>query len=387
MYRLAKIIFIVGLLGNFLIASGIIQAVKVPGNVSNAGPTSKAWISTGYQTIILYPQTTMKSSETNTTYSPKMVRVKAIYDGDNISFLLKWRDVNKNVQDGYHLDVYGDGYAMQFPIKFNDATKLPYIGMGSKKRAVVIEVKKATGTIYEPNIDVDIFGEADNTISIINKITEEDVPEYQKVFVSEGFESMTQIKNNSVVGKMQMLYKNGFWRGTLSLPLKSSYLDIDKGSFPISFAVWDGDKNETGESKLISSWLGVKLVAKDGGEKLINILTSSAKGDVRSGKKIVLDNCAACHRYANTNMAPNFMAPNLSEIGGYSTKEYLVESIVNPSAVVVSKYKTNAERSFPWYNLNNNGNRVSTMPSYDWLDQKSLDDVVAFLQTLKSKIK
>ena len=33
------------------------------------------------------------------------------------------------------------------------------------------------------------------------------------------------------------------------------------------------------------------------------------------------------------------------------------------------------------------GERVSAMPSYDWMDEKSVSDIVAFLETLKEDVK
>jgi len=390
MKNLVKSVIILSTIVTFLIAGNSIKAINVPGNVSDIGPTSKAWLSTSYQDMILYPQTTIKMNDSDVNASneqngAKKIRVKAITDGKNISFLIKWVDKTKSVQDDYNLTAYGDGYAMQFPTSYKDVNKLPYIGMGSNGRSVVIHLQKATGDIDELNKN----NKNEFEVDLLKYTTEPQVKTvgaYKRVFISEGFRSMIQIKNGSVNGKMQMLYKNGYWRGTLSRSLKSSYLDLDKGAFPIAFALWDGGKNNRDDIKLLSSWIGVKIIGKNGGQKLINTLMSEAKGDISNGKKIALENCAACHQYKDVNIAPDFMAPNLSNIGGYSTKEYLMESLVDPSAVVVEGYSSDTHKNFTWYNIDDKGNRVSVMPSYDWLDQKRRDDLVAFFKTLKAEV-
>ena len=374
-------------LSQLLVASVMVKAVKVPGNVSNLSPISKAWLSSSYVNIILYPQVTINTNEENRA---KKVRVKAIYDGKNISFLVKWKE---NIQDVYSSALYGSGFAIQFPVNYSDVDKLPYIWMGSKGRAVVMQLEKSTGDIYEPNDDVNnqinesnqsIFKEEleNNTSEIESKKN----VDYQKNFISEGFYVVSKIKDSSAVGKMQMVYKNGYWRVTLSRPLKSTYLNLDSGAFPISFAILDGDMENRAKLKQLSAWTIVKLVGKSGGEKIVDALSDEVKGDIVNGEKIVLENCAVCHRYTDVNTAPEFMAPNLSTIGGYSTKEYLMESMVNPSAVIVPDYGKNTNKDFSWTNVDSNGNLVSTMPSYDWLDKKSRDDVVAYLKSLKAKV-
>ncbi len=391
MNKLIQIVLLLGIFGSFLAADSSIKAMKVLGNVSDIGPTSKAWLSSGYQDVTLYPQTTIKINDKDTNelnVKAKKVRVKAITDGKNISFLIKWKDETKSIQDNYN--THGDGFVMQFPVDATDVTKLPYVGMGNKGRAVIVHFKKAIGLIYE--IDGEVYtqvGEnnqnifADDLQKYIDEAVKKGEGDYQKVFISEGFHFMTQIKDGSTVGKMHMVYKNGYWKGTLSCPLKSDYLDLTHGAFPVSFALWDGVKKNRDGLKLLSSWIGVKVVGKSGGGKLINSLEVKPKGDEVNGEKIAFENCAACHKYGEVNIAPDFMAPNLSNIGGYSTKEYLMESIVNPNAVVVPDYNTNAHKNFFWYDIDDKGVRTSTMPSYNWLDKKSRDDLVAFLKSLK----
>jgi len=399
--RFLKITMIVCLLSSLLLANETIKAMKVPGNVSDISPTSKAWLSATYQNVILYPQTTIKTNdrdanELNINNGAKKVRVKAIYDGKNISFLIKWKDSTQSIQDTYSSTVYADGFAMQFPVEYKNVDRLPYIGMGSKGRAVIIHLQKATGDIYEPNGGDDVYyqiNEDNQNVfeeelqKYIDEVKSRAINDYQRVFISEGFRSMTQIKDNSTIGKMQMIYKNGYWRGSLSRPLKAEYLNLNSSVFPIAFAVWDGDKKNRAGLKLLSSWIKVNLVGKSGENKIAIDLNSEVKGDVVNGAKIAQNNCTACHRYKDIDMAPDYMAPNLTNIGGYATTEYLMESIIDPNAVIVPGYNRNAHKNFYWYELDEDGVRTSIMPSYDWLDKKSREDLVAFLKTLKAEVK
>ena len=228
MNKLIQIVLLFGIFASFLTAGNSIKAMKVLGDVSDIGPTSKAWLSAGYQDVTLYPQTTIKINDKDAnelSLKAKKVRVKAITDGKNISFLIKWKDETQSIQENYNSTTYGDGFAMQFPLDATDVSKLPYIGMGSKGRAVIVHFKKAIGIIYEMDEDGEVYtlvGENDQNIftddlqQYIDEAVKKGEGDYQKVFISEGFHFMTKIEDSSTVGKMHMVYKNGYWRGTLS---------------------------------------------------------------------------------------------------------------------------------------------------------------------------
>lgn len=380
-----------------LSANNVINVVKVPGDVSNLMPNSKAWLSASFDELTLYPQTTIKlfdkvANEMNANNRAKKVKIKALYDGKNISFLLKWKDKTQSVQKADSSTVYGDGFALQFAQDYSDVTKLPYIGMGSEGRSVIIHLAKASEGVYEPNGNKDVFHQVNPSnqnlfgedLKVYNDVlTKIKEVQYQRNFIASGFRSMTQIRDEDAKIHMYMSYDDGYWSATLSQPLKTEYLNLDSGAFPVAFAIWDGEKNNRDGLKLLSSWIPVKLVGKSGGDELISILSAKPTGDVKNGEKLALENCIACHRYKNRVMASEFMAPNLSNIGGYATKEYLKESIEKPSAVVVPGYNKKAHPNDAWYTLDENGKRLSTMPPYDWMDEKSKDDLVAFLATLK----
>lgn len=377
------------LLGASSVMAQSLEVLHVKEDISKVGFNSALWQKAKAGTVEAYPQTTIEMNDAklmheNANNKAKKVRVKTIQNGEYVAFLVQWKDATKSIQEGYASDVYGDGFAVQLPTTLD---KLPYIGMGSDGRAVIVHLQKATGKTYEPNNNQDVFHQlnSSNQNAFAGDLTTykanvgaQGNGDYQKVFIAEGFRSTTQIRDTSEASRMEMRYENGTWNGLLVRKLKSEHLDLSKGSFPVAFAFWDGSKKNRDGSKLLTSWVGV------GAQKLIS-LDELSGGDIKNGETIMMENCAACHQYKAVKNAPNYMAPELSNIGGYSNASYLLESIVDPSAVVVPGYNTTAHPNFPWYSVDK-GVRSSTMPPFSHLDEKSLKDLVAYLKTLKAEV-
>lgn len=377
------------LLGASSVMAQSLEVLHVKEDISKIGLNSALWQKAKAGTVEAYPQTTIEMNDAklmheNANNKAKKVRVKTIQNGEYVAFLVQWKDATKSIQEGYASDVYGDGFAVQLPTTLD---KLPYIGMGSDGRAVIVHLQKATGKTYEPNNNQDVYHQlnssnqnafAGDLATYKANVGAQGNGDYQKVFIAEGFRSTTQIRDTSEASRMEMRYENGTWNGLLVRKLKSEHLDLSKGSFPVAFAFWDGSKKNRDGSKLLTSWVGV------GAQKLIS-LDELSGGDIKNGETIMLENCAACHQYKTVKNAPNYMAPELSNIGGYSNASYLLESIVDPSAVVVPGYNTTAHPNFPWYSVDK-GVRSSTMPPFSHLDEKSLKDLVAYLKTLKAEV-
>jgi len=352
--------------------------------------------------IAVYPQKTIvlndKSvAEKNSQNIFKIIKVSAIYNDSDIAFVIKWQDGTLSIQDGYKTDIYGDGFAVQFPKDYSDPKKLPYIGMGSENREVLVHLQKAVPNVYEPNGNgnVELQMNRENTnyfgeelkqfyqnISNLARI------DYQKSFVSAGFRSLTEIKDDSAKVDMNMVYNHnyGCWKGTLSRKLKDEYINLNSPSFPVAFAIWDGDKNNRGGTKLLSSWQTVTLDGKTGGEVLVSEINNIQTGNLENGKAQFEANCIACHIAGEIKSAMPFMAPDLTNIGGYANSAYIRESIIDPNAVIVPGYNRNAHKNFEWYQIVD-GKRISTMPSFSWLDENITNDIVSYVQTLKTQIK
>jgi complex iron-sulfur molybdoenzyme family reductase subunit gamma len=333
----------------------------------------------------LHPYTIIEkndSNESDENLKAKKARIKALYDGENLSLLIEWKDETINIEEGCCSKSRADGIALQFPVDYSDVEKLPYINMGNKDRAVLVHLKNA----QEQKSEVYFKSMQDYFHRYQKSEQEPKKTDSGRVFISKSYLEVDELKDESSLVNMDMIYKDGVWKATLSRPLKTQYLDLVNGTFPISVVTWDGDVSNVEQTEYISSWIGVKLFGKSGGDELLDALNARTEGDIYNGKELAMQNCAACHNFADSLSAPKNMAPNLSNVGGYSTSGYLVESIVNPSAIITPGFNPNEQSNFPWYNQDESGNLISTMPSYDWLDEKSLEDLVAYLKTLKTEI-
>lgn len=398
MKKILSTVLAVGLMGSASLTAATIEAKK-SGDLSKITPVSKEWMAAKATEVVLYPQTTLKMNDKeanvlNKDNTAKKAMVRALYSGSDIAFLIEWPDGTKSIQEGYKSTSYADGFAVQFAGK-SEVGKLPYVGMGSSGRPAVIHLQKAVAKTYEPNGDGDVsmqvnrkqtnaFG--DDLKAFDKKVEELANTDYQRVFVSEGFRSMTEIKGEDLKSTADMEYSGKTWKGSLVRPIKDEYIDASGDATAVVFAIWDGDKKNRDGLKLLSSWTGVSMGAKED-NALLASLNGDVKGDVAKGKELAEANCASCHRYTGAEMAPDYMAPNLSNIGGYSTTAYLIESIVEPSAVVVPGYNRNAHKNFEWYMADDKGNRTSTMPPFGHLEQKDLMDIVSFFKTMKAEVK
>jgi len=369
---------------SLMAAEAAITAVKVSGDLNNVSYSDAVWSNAKFSEVSLYPQTTIKmndakANELNAANKAVKAQIAAVYNGENIAFMIKWPDASMDIQRGYKTTSYGDGFAVQFAEDSSNPEALPYIGMGSADREVVIHLQQVNRN------QTDLFGadlaKFDKDVTALGNF------DYERSFVSQGFRSMTEIKDGSNKSSARLGYNtndNG-WEGTLSRPMKDDYVDLNQGAIPVAFAVWDGTKMGRDGLKNLSQWVSVKLEGNEGGDALIAALDASAvTGDAAAGKQAVAENgCVGCHQIEKTD-APNLMAPSLTNVGGYATAGYLKESLVAPSAVVVPGYNRNAHANYMWY-MEENGKRTSTMTPYDYLDAATINNVVAYLKTLKAE--
>ncbi len=401
MRRVVQFAAALSLAASAVMAGTVIDAVKVKSLDGLKCGTNLIKKNAKFYKVEVYPQTTLhmndkKANEINKNAKGKVIEVAALTDGRQIAILMRWPDKSKDIFSGYKSDIYPDGYAVQFASDASNPQKLPYIGMGSDGRPVAIYLRKAYDIVYEPNGNGDVAHQVNphntNYFGKELKKFEKEVEKrglkaYQKAFVSEGFRSMTEIKDNSVNYRTDMHYvgKKGMWGGMVVRPLKDDYAKPTKGEYAIAVAVWDGKELHRDGLKRLSSWLAVRL--PDASNKALEkVVTEEVKGDVVNGKKQFEANCASCHNDRDFHNAPLYMAPDLSNIGGQATAAYIKESILDPNAVVVPGYNRNAHPNFSWYTVDKNGHRTSTMPPFNFLDEKTINDIVAYLQTQKAEV-
>lgn len=381
-----------------LAANPAITAAKVSDDLSKVDTKSSVWANAKYTIVTLYPQTAIemndkKANEITEKSKGKEALVAALYDGKNIAINVKWLDKTKDVEQCMSSDVYTDGFAVQFAGSTAKPQPLPYIGMGSSGRPVVVHLQKATAKVYEPNGNKDVSTQINRQQTGVfgKELADYDAKvaslantDFERVFVGEGFRSLTEVKDKSVASNASMTHGPLGWSGTLVRPLKDEYVNLN-GTVPVSIAVWDGSSMGRNGLKNLSSWIAINLDGQKPNTALVNELTVDGKGDAAKGKAAAEANgCNGCHQMSAAD-PKSYMAPSLKNVGGYSTEGYLRESIVKPSAVVVPGYNRNAHSNTPWYNIEK-GKRVSTMTDYSHLDKTTLDDIVAYLKTLKAEV-
>ena len=159
--------------------------------------------------------------------------------------------------------------------------------------------------------------------------------------------------------------------------------NLDNGVFALSVSSLISFQNAMAQPKYLSPWIAIQLSKEHGNDALRERLSIKATGDITKGAKIAYKNCAICHRYKDVKTSPKNMAPDLSFAGGLYDIAYLKESLMHPSAVIVRSYLDNNQTNSAWSGTNEVGEGTSTMPSFEWLSQQEMNDLLAFLQTLK----
>ena len=383
-----------------LAADPTITALKVSEPLDTIKADSAVWSKAKFETVTLYPQTAIYMNDKNANSLPenvnpkaKKAQVAALYDGKNIALLVKWADGTKNIQGIKCTDTYSDGFAVQFAGISKVPQVLPYIGMGSEGRPVVVHLQKATKKVYEPNGNKDVAHQINRQQTGVfeKELAEFDAKaeslantDYERVFVGEGYRSLTEIKDGSVKSNAAMTYAENGWSGTLSRPLKDAYVNLN-GTVPVSIAVWDGAKMGRNGIKNLSPWIAINLEGQKSNAAMLAELSTDSKGNAAKGKEAAAANgCNGCHQIETVDPT-SFLAPSLKYVGGYSSVAYLRESIVKPSAVVVPGYNRNAHANTPWYNIEK-GKRVSTMTDYGFLDKDTVENIVAYLKSLKAEV-
>jgi ubiquinol-cytochrome c reductase cytochrome c1 subunit len=109
-----------------------------------------------------------------------------------------------------------------------------------------------------------------------------------------------------------------------------------------------------------------------------------SKGNAKKGKELVAQNCTACHgikaeninapmNSADSAVAYGVTPPDLSNMGAILSKQYLANFIKDPvnASHLAHKYKPGSGKSYP-------------MPSYNWLGDKSISNIVSYLVSISS---
>jgi DMSO reductase family type II enzyme heme b subunit len=393
------------------VVSKSVTAQKIDKPLLGISPDSGLWNDAVFSEVVLYPQTSLTFSdkdakEMNEKNRAKKAKVAALYNDKEVALAIIWKDRTENVHNGHCLDTYADGVAFQLAADSKNMKKLPYIGMGSKGREVLIYLQKVQFNNFEANGKGDVAHQVNrhqtNTYNdhslyqknstksenhstlkkFDKKVASLGSDDYERKFVAAGYRSMTEIRDNDRSDVKISRIKGYGWIATLSRPIKDAYADLSL-AMPVAFAVWDGGKLNRDGMKLLSGWTAVTLGVEN--KELVDVVNDTLpQADIKNGQIEAITNCAGCHVFPGAKPASIYMAPDLSNIGGYATAAYIRESMLKPHAVVVAGYNRNAHSNYMWYTLNGE-TRESTMPAFDYLDTKTLNDITAYFKTLKVK--
>lgn len=250
-----------------------ISVSKVNGDLSKDPFSAEFWKGQKDQVVSMMaqPMTVPRPKVAETT----TVKVSAIHDGKWIAWRISWADPEKS--EGGKLGEFSDAIALQFPVKSNEVP--PPIMMGGKDDPVHIfhwrymyqldaeQGQKTIEQIY-PNMAPDMYPLDFKSKGNFKEASQEQKDAFiggkaagnpqsfaksgvDEIF-AEGFGSSAVIENPESVGKGT--WKNNEWTVIIARPLVhkgGSELQPGGKSF-VSFAAWQGGKDEVGSRKAVT---------------------------------------------------------------------------------------------------------------------------------------
>ncbi len=187
--------------------------------------------------------------------SAKVISVRSVHNGTDISFLIEWQDATKN--ERLTPGVFRDGAAVGLPL--GDAPA--FFCMGQLDHYVNIWHWKAD---WQSDVDRR-SARAKEKKRKKGGIRRFEViprrPSSIEDLIGGGFSTLTSKARQGKV-KGQAEWKNGFWRVVMKRPLTKvgSEAENEATLIPgrmqaVSFAVWNGENNERNGQKAVASWL------------------------------------------------------------------------------------------------------------------------------------
>lgn len=191
--------------------------------------------------------------------SAKVISVRSIHNGTDISFLIEWQDATKN--ERLTPGVFRDGAAVGLPL--GDAPA--FFCMGQLDHYVNIWHWKAD---WQSDVDRRSARAKEKKRKKSGIRRFEVIPRRPSSIedlIGGGFSTLTSKARQGKV-KGQAEWKNGFWRVVMKRPLTQvgSEAENEATLIPgrmqaVSFAVWNGENNERNGQKAVASWLQLVL--------------------------------------------------------------------------------------------------------------------------------
>ncbi|MCK5480484.1 MAG: c-type cytochrome, partial [Gammaproteobacteria bacterium] len=285
-------------------AGGAIIAKKVSGELP-LDPDNKVWREAVPSEVPVYPQRSVAPASSQTDILS--VRVQALHNGKELALRLEWKDDSPAEQRD--IGQFVDAAAVQWPVQYGPGVRLPYVGMGHSGYPVAVWFWRADGST--------------------------------ETLAAEGFGTLTAQNPDGVTA--EGVWKDGFWRVVFKRVFAASgeqrvtLMPETQGLVPVALAIWNGEQEQRNGLKRLSAWRVLYLEKTDADPSYIQQLADkpSMQGDPESGKRLMIDKgCIACHAFPDNPAQPT-IGPGLHHAGGILRAAYLLESIVEPSKVVV----------------------------------------------------
>lgn len=321
---------------------GVIVAKQVSGELP-LDPEDVRWQETASRTLDLYPQQSV--SPASPEADVRRVEVRALHNGKALALRLEWRD--ESASETRDVGRFADAAALQWPLHYGPGQGLPYIGMGQDAQPAAVWFWRADG----------------GTESL----------------AAAGFGTLTAQTPDGMTA--QGMWKDGVWRVVFTRAFAAgdedsvAFAPDAQGLAPLALAVWNGEDGERNGLKRLSAWRVLYLEKGKVDPAYVQQLADAAvaSGNPDSGRRLMTEKgCIACHAFPDNPAQPT-IGPGLRYAGGIHRADYLLESILEPSKVVVP--------GKGFFSLQD-GQRVSLMPPFQGSEQER-QDLVAYLKTLR----
>ncbi|MAF96304.1 MAG: hypothetical protein CMM60_11200 [Rhodospirillaceae bacterium] len=307
-------------------------------------PNDPAWHKTKAVEVSLYPQRTV--SPGSAAMDVARIAVRALYNGEAIALWLEWRD--RAPADIVSVGRFADAVAVQWPVEYGPGRGLPYVGMGDPSRPVALWFWRADGKV--------------------------------ETLAAAGFGSLTAQPSDGVEAKG--VWEDGIWRVVFRRPLRALQGDemvrfdpARQGLIPLALATWQGEAGQRDGDKRLSGWRALRFEGgkRETGEAELFGAAAPAEGNPEAGRKLMLErDCAGCHAFPGNPERPA-AGPDLTYVGGIHNPSYLLESLLQPSQIIVPG---------KGFHEMEDGRRTSLMPPFEGSEQERRD-ITAFLGTLR----
>ena len=228
----------------------VVKADKVEGALPEAAEDPR-WREAEPATFFLVPQIIGK--ERFFTPSNDTITVRALYNTDEIGFLLEWDDRTKSIPGDAKAEKIADegmgedAVAVQLPVVIPKGMGKPYFGMGDAANPVTLWQWKS-GTTKQP--------------------------QGLRLYSARGFEDVSERDAASVNLRGEGVFTDGTWRVLMRRPLKAgdpgNDTQFEEGRFiPIAFAAWDGSNGEKGSKHTMTTWYWLLLKPATGSGPLV----------------------------------------------------------------------------------------------------------------------